>query len=147
MEQSRKHLKITSIVVLIFASLSLINVTTSLFFGDLMNVEFPVGSAENMVMIAQIFVLAVSAILRLPHIYIGVKGLRVAKNPNSSKGHIIWAMILFVFAILGLISPVVGLVQRTEVSENVSTLLGVLLDIAIFFDYIKHARAISQAMK
>ena len=79
----------------------------------------------------------------LPQIYVGVKGVRMAKNPNGSKGHIIWTCILFAFAVVNLISPLVGLVQGTG-SDNFGRVFSYLLEIAIYYDYIKYATAVSK---
>ena len=142
MEQTRKQLKITSIVVLIFAGLTLLNLLSEIWFGELNRVE---GASESILLIAKIFLLVVSLIMLLPQIYIGIKGLRMAKCPNSSKGHIIWAIILFVFSVLGLVEPVVSLFNHGGIYENISNLFGVLVEVILYFEYIKYARAVSTA--
>ena len=143
MEQTRKHLKTTSIIVLALAGLTLLNLLFELFFGELKNAEIPAGSPDNILLIAQIFVLVVSLLMLLPQVYIGIKGLKMAKNPDSSKGHIVWGVILLVFAVLGLLSPLLALVQGNgEAFGNVSEVLSMAVDIMILFDYVKYARAV-----
>ena len=97
-------------------------------------------------MITKIILFVVSLVLLLPQIYIGVKGMRIAKNPNSSKGHIIWAIILLVIAVLNLIDPIVGLINNGGVYDNLTTLSSVVLEIAIYYDYIKYAGAVAKAV-
>ena len=66
-----------------------------------------------------------------------VTGLLIAKNPNASCGHIVWAIILFVFSVLSLVSPIVGMFQQGIVYQPIKELFGVLLEVLIYFDYIK----------
>ena len=145
MEQARKNLKTSSIIVLVLAGLSLINILFELFFGEfskaLSGVTIPEGAPENIVLIAQIFVLAVSLLILLPQVYIGIKGLKIAKKPDSSRGHIIWGIILLVFTSFGLISPFVALIQKNgEAFDNISELCSIAVDVFILFEYVKFAR-------
>ena len=144
MNNSRKHLKIDSIIVLIFAAMTLLNIVAELFFGELSTATIPDGAPNNIVLITQIFMLVFSAILLLPQVYIGFKGLKVAKKPDSSKAHIVWAIILFVCAAIGIISPVVNIIGMNDVMGNVSTALSFVLELAIYYDYIKHAKAVAK---
>ena len=145
MEQARKNLKTSSIIVLVLAGLSLINILFELFFGEfskaLSGVTIPEGAPENIVLIAQIFVLAVSLLILLPQVYIGIKGLKIAKKPDSSRGHIIWGIILLVFTAFGLFSPFVALIQKNgEAFDNISELCSIAVDVFILFEYVKFAR-------
>ena len=144
MEQSRKNLKISSIVVLIFAGFSLLQIVAELLFGELNNAAIPEGGPNNVLLITKIFLLAVSVLLLLPSVYVGVKGLKVAKRPDSSKSHIILAVILLVFAALGLVEPAIGFVKQGELTDNLSSLFGALLEVVIYFEYIQYARAVAK---
>ena len=138
MEKARKKLKTESLLVLLFAALSLIQVIAELWFGELSTVDAP----ENLVRITQIILLVVTVLFTLPKVYVGIRGLRIAKNPVATKGHIVWAIIIFVFSALGLIEPVIGFVQQGDTYENISALFSVLLEMTIYFDYIMCARAV-----
>ena len=147
MEQAKKHLKTMSIVVLILAGLSLINILFALFFGELneelQNASIPEGAPENVGQIAQIFILVVALLLLLPHLYVGIKGIKIAKKPNSSVGHIVWGVILIAFTALALVSPILGLVQGgDEVFANISALCSIVVDLMVLFDYVKYAIAV-----
>ena len=136
-----------SIVVLILAGLSLINILFALFFGELneelQNATIPEGAPENVGQIAQIFILVVALLLLLPHLYIGIKGIKIAKKPNSSVGHIVWGVILIAFTALTLVSPILGLVQGNgEVFENVSELCSIFVDVVVLAEYVKYAIAV-----
>ena len=143
MEQTRKNLKTTSIIVLALAGLTLLNLLFELFFGEIKNAEIPAGSPDNILLITQIFILVLSLLMLLPQVYIGIKGLKMAKNPDSSKGHIVWGIILLVFSVLGLLSPLLALVQGDgEAFGNVSEILSMAVDIMILFEYVKYAKAV-----
>lgn len=143
-EQARKKLKIWSLVVLLFAALTLLQIVAELMFGELNSIPIPAGAPENTLLITKVVLLVVSLVLLLPQVYVGLKGLKIAKTPKSSKGHIIWAYIMFALSALWLIDPVVGIVNRREVSGNISMLFSILLDLVIYYDYIKAAKEVAK---
>ena len=143
MEQTRKHLKFSSLAILALAALSLINIVSELLFGELNNAEIPTGSPDNILLITKIILMVVSLVCVLPQVYIGIKGLKIAQNPDSSKGHIVWGIILLAFAIIGMISPLLAVIKQEEVFENASALLSILIEVAFFYDYVKSARAVA----
>lgn len=147
MGKTRKNLKTSSIVVLALAGLSLLNIIFELFFGEL-NKELnsaviPDGAPDNIVLIAQIFVLIISILLLLPHFYIGIKGLKIAKNPDASKGHIVWGIILIVLTVIEFFSPLLALIQGNGGAfANISEMCSIAVDIFVLFEYVKYARAV-----
>ena len=145
MEQSKKRLKTMSIIVLVFAALSLVNIVFDVFLGALTNVEMPEGAPENTLLITQVVLVAVTCICLIPQVYVGFKGLKMAKNPDSSKAHIVWATILLVITVLGMLSPALSLIKAENVGDNASTLFSGLIDAIIFFEYIKYAKAVAKA--
>ena len=144
MDQTRKLLKISSIVVLVMMVMTLINFITELIFGDINSSVIPADAPENILLITKVIVVTVALLLLLPQIYIGMKGIKIANNPNSSKGHIIWAIILFIFAILNLIFSIVNMVEN-GFGENIGELLSYLLEVVIYYDYIKYAIAVARS--
>ena len=142
MEQAKKHLKISSMLVLLFVGISLLEIATELMFGDINSAPIPDGAPDNILLITKTFVMVVALVLMLPKIYVGIKGLKIAKYPNTSKGHIIWAVIIFVFTLLGLVEPAMAILKQDSV--NMSALLGVLLELAIYYDYIKYAKLVAK---
>lgn len=143
MEKTTKNLKTSSLIVLLFAGLSLLQIISELMFGELNSTPLPEGAPENTLMITKIVILVVTLVFLIPKLYVGLKGLRVAKNPNTSKGHIIWAMIIFGFAVLDLIEPAMGLISGNA-SGNFSALASITLELVVYFEYIKHARAVAK---
>lgn len=146
MQQARKNLKTASIVVLILGGLSLFNTLFELFFGtlngELNNATLPTDAPDNILSITRIFILVVSVLLLLPQAYIGIKGLKIAKKPDPSKGHIIWGIILIVFTATGLISPFLAFIQGNDVFANISEFCSIAVDVFVLFEYVKFAKAV-----
>ena len=142
MEQSRKKLKTYSIIVLIFTVATIFNLLSVLI--ELNNATIPEDAPSNILLITRIILIAVSSILLLPQIYIGIKGLKIAKKPNSSKAHIVVATILFVFTILGVLSPITSLFQKQDVVENIRAILYLVVEMSVYFDYIKWAKNVAK---
>ena len=129
------------------AGLSLLNTVFELFFGELdaafKSVPLPEGVTESIVLIAQIVILVIAVLVLLPQLYIGIKGLKMAKKPDSSKGHIIWGIILLVITAIGLIAPLRALIQGDgRAFANVSEFLSIAVDVMILFEYVRLARAV-----
>ena len=151
MEHTRRNLKNYSVIVLGLAALSLINIIFETFFGELnealSSAVIPEGAPENVVMIAKMVVLVVSVLMLLPHAYIGIKGLKIAKNPNTSKGHIIWGIILIVFTLSSLLTPLVAFLKGDgEAFANVSEFLSIAVDVAVLVAFVKSAMEVRKGV-
>ena len=144
MEQAKKHLKWTSIALLALAAASLLQLISELAFGELNYAEIPAGSPDYILMLTKVILLVVALVVLCPQVYVGVKGLLIVKTPNASKGHIIWAIILFAFTVVDLISPTLALISQENINDNLSYLLSGIVEISVYFDYIKYARAIAK---
>lgn len=137
MEQTRKNFKITSIIILALAGATLLNLVAGLAFGDF-NTE---GVSSDELLVTKIFILVVSFIMLLPQIYIGIKGLLIAKKSVKSKGHIIWAIILFAFSVLNLIDSGIGMITK-EGMGTATGILSIVVEAFAYFEYIKLGREI-----
>ena len=144
MEQTRKQLKISSFLVLLFAGLSLLNLISELAFGEINNAAMPEGAPENILLITKIILISLSVIFLLPQIYVGVKGFMEAKNPTFARAHIVWAKILFVLSVIAMITPLVEIFKWNSVFANVSEFFSILVEALVFFEYIKYATAFSK---
>ena len=145
MEKARTSLKFSSLSVLALAVISLATIVAGLMSSEFNSAELPAGSPENLMTITKIIILVVTLVLLIPRVYVGFKGLKIAKNPDSSKGHITWAVILLVFAIISLIEPVTNMVKSGSLSGYWSTFYGPALDAVVFLEYIKEARTVAKA--
>ena len=151
MKQATKNLKTYSIIVLALGVLTLINLLFELFFGELNgelnNATIPDGAPANVAMIARIFILVISLLFLLPQFYIGIKGLKIVKKPDSSRGHIVWGMILIVFTAIGLISPFLAFFQGNgDAFGNVAEFFSIAVDVFVLVEYVKHAKAVRNAI-
>ena len=140
MEQSRKQLKTASIIVLVFAGLSMINLILEICFGELNSAEIPEGSPENILLITKLILLSVSLLLMIPRFYVGFKGLIAVKKPGSLKSPIVWAALVMGFELVSVIGAIVAIVKQEDVGENVSLLCSALLEVLVYYDFIKCAR-------
>ena len=146
MEQTRKFLKLTSIAVLVLSGFFMLQVICEILFGELSNAIIPEGVSYNILLITQIVIFTFALLFMLPNIYIGIKGLRIAKKPDSSKGHIIWGIILLVFTVLSLISPIVDIINNGFKYDYISEFLRIAVEVTVFFEYIKYAIALRKAI-
>ena len=146
MEQKRKNLKVVSAIVLVFTGLTFLRTAVGYLFTDQGIAILPDGSSVILQLIVRLIMVAVTLVFMLPQIYVGVKGLRIAKNPAPAKAHVVWAWILLVIAILGLIEPVTAVLQPGGLAGNVVALIIGLLSIVIYFAYIRCARAVAKAL-
>ncbi len=136
MESTKKNLKIMSILVLILALFSLVRVAVEIFTADYSSVD----ATKEMIMVAQIVTAVLSIIILIPQIYVGVKGFKVAKNPDSSRGHIVWATILLVLSLIAIIITVVQGIQDKNFKDKFASLGDAFVDIAILSSYISFAK-------
>ena len=120
------------------------SLVTELIFGNFNDAVIPEGSPDNILLITKIFVAVISFAFLLPQIYVGIKGLKMAKNPDSSKGHIIWATILLVISVIGLVSPIVSIIKLEAIFENISTIITILVDVVIYYLFIKYAKIVAK---
>jgi hypothetical protein len=146
MEQKRKHLKAVSVILLAFTGLTFLRTAAEYLFADQGIAILPDGSSVILQLIVRLIMVAIALVFVLPQIYMGVKGLRIAKNPAPAKAHVVWAWILLVLAILGLIEPITAALQPGGLAGNVGALIQGLLSIVIYFAYIRCARAVAKAL-
>lgn len=132
--------------MLALAFFSLLQIVSELLYGELNNAVIPEGAPENILPITKIVLFSVALLLTLPNIYIGIKGLRIAKKPNSSKSHIVWAIILLVFASLSLIEQGFGFIHDGFKFENISAFCSIVVEVTVFVEYIRLAIAVRKTV-
>jgi hypothetical protein len=144
MTESKKQLKIASFLVLILAAISTVDIALELCFGKINSVHIPDGAPENTLLIAKIIIGVVSAMILIPQFYVGIKGLRIVKNPTKSKAHIICAIVILGFIAWGLVENVLGIVSQSETGDYVGALLDHILEGIVYIDYVRYARAVAK---
>jgi uncharacterized membrane protein YhaH (DUF805 family) len=101
-----------------------------------------VGVSHELAKVVMIVTFVFSLILLLPQLYVGVKGMKMAKEPTSSKGHIVWAVILLIFAVFGMISTASSMAGNTSIVDNIIALVDHALDVIVYCMYIKYANRV-----
>ena len=145
MKETKRNLKVLSYVILALAAYSLIRVALDIFlFTDFSSL--PEGATATTVLIGQITVIVVSFLLLLPQVYVGVKGIKVSNTPDSSKAHIVWAIILAVFSAIGVVGAVSDLVGKNgELVGNLLETADMVIDVCLYITYAKYAKQIRKA--
>lgn len=152
MEKSGKNLKNMSIAVLVLAGISLVRlivtfIVTQLHIEEYLLVEATEDVTEEEFKIGLIVILVLGLICLIPQIYVGFKGLKMAKNPDSSKAHIVWAIILLVLSIIAIISPVLDIIDGKNITDNVIAACDAWIDIIVFIWFIKYAKEVRAAAR
>ena len=142
MSNARKNLKYMSIVILALTVFTLVRVLLDVFSLEIDADAVADGVTAGLVLFGQIFVCAFSLILLLPQVYVGVKGLKISKTPDSSRAHIVWATILAVLSALGILSPISAMVQNGDFANNFAALLDAATDAAVYIAYVGFAKQV-----
>ena len=145
MEKNKKNLKILSILILALAVYSFARLVLSVFTIDFNPENLADGVSSSYLLIGQIFVCVVSVILLIPQIFVGIKGIKVSNNPDSSKAHIVWAVILTVLSVIGILSPASELIKGVAVLDNLLAVADMALDAIIYIEYINYAKKLVKA--
>ena len=139
MNQAKKRLKFISECILILLAVSFVKSILEIFLTDVTIDDV----SESLIITSKIIIgLLLTAIIFIPQLYIGVRGLKIAKNPNSSKAHIVWAVIFAGFAILSIISAIVGMVNTGDIARNIFGIVNGGIDLAMYSCYIVFAKQV-----
>lgn len=142
MEQSKKNLKVMSILMLCLALVSLVLFTVDLIITDY-NVAAIEGATKGVLIASVIITGIIGLLISLPQIYIGIKGIKVSKNPDSSKAHIVWATILFAIAVIGVfLYAYETFFGGDSVAVSSLELSNVVVDVFLYYFYIKYAKEV-----
>ena len=144
--KARKNLNCMSILILVLSAFTLVRVLVETFVFDFNMETLPEGATAGLVLATQISLCVFSCILLLPQIYVGVKGMKLAKNPvNNFKAPIVWATILAVISAISLFSPISGLINAKDIVSNLVALLNLATDVAVYIAYIVYAKQVLKA--
>jgi hypothetical protein len=146
MEHSRKHLKEASFLVLLFAAFSLIRMTVEVLVTGFGTGDNALGVSRELVIATMIALFVIGFILLIPQIYVGVRGIKIAKAPEAKKGHIVWAVILLVFSVFGIFSPISNIMANVSVLDNMIALCDQLLDVIVYCMYIKYSTQVLKSI-
>jgi hypothetical protein len=127
-----------SVVILLFAAISLVRMTISLFTVGFKVDPAQVGVSPKIAVATMIVIFVINLLLLLPQVYVGVKGIKIAKEPTYSKTPSVWAVILLVFAAFGVISAISNISKQVNVVDNIFVLADHAIDVALYFFYVKY---------
>lgn len=143
MDKTRRRLMAFSLFILGFAAYTLVSLGLELFLGSgFDNLTVPEGAPENIIDITKTFIIVVTLLLVLPQIYVGIKGVRVARNPDSSGGHIFWAVVLFIFALVSIVSALINLVSNGGAGDGFSMMIDGAIEAIFYLEFIIYARRV-----
>ena len=146
MKNSRKQLKAYSFLVLLFAAFSLTRLIVELIVIGFDKETAAWGVSPELMLIATIILFVISLIFLLPQVYVGVRGLKIAKAPKATKGHIVWAVILLAFSVFAIFTPISDIMANVNVVDNIITLIDHALDIIVYCMYIKYANRVLKSI-
>ena len=140
MEKNRKELKSFSFLILAIVAMELIRaIITLCITGGVPNAsEIPSGVTEDIARVVYIITIALAFIVAIPEIYVGIKGIKIANGAKSGNAHIIWAVILAVFAGLSLISAISDIFSEFSI-DGLFDILGAAINLTLFAFYYVYA--------
>lgn len=154
MNNNQKTLRDYSLTLLILSVLDVFIFVTDIIGGfvnktfdaALLKVEPDLQTAVRVgiVIVAVVFFALIGA-----QVAIALKGMKIAENPTSEKGHITAAKVFFVVSVIGVISTVVTLFdsgKTVDVIDTVLTLANAVIDVCVFALFIKAAKAVRQSV-
>lgn len=78
--------------------------------------------------------LGLAVVTGLVELFLGVKALKQIKGTVKGTGYITLAKVIFVFYVIGLISTIFAVINKTE---NILNLLTTAVSVIVLFDYIR----------
>lgn len=146
MENAKKQLKTTSLVILGFALLAVLRTLTTMLVGiGVPADQVPEGMTAELIKFTLMAAQAVSLVFVIPQIYVGYKGYKISKTPDDSKGHIVWATIILVLSVISLISSISSVIGATNLFDSILQLCIAACDVVIYFLFIKYAKELRNA--
>ena len=139
MEKNRKELKSFSFLILAIVAMELIRAIITLCIAGVPNAsEIPSGVTEDIARVVYIITIALAFIVAIPEIYVGIKGIKIANGAKGGNAHIIWAVILAVFAGLSLISAISDIFSEFSI-DGLFDILGAAINLTLFAFYYVYA--------
>ena len=142
MNNSKRNLKIVSLIILAMAIFSLVWGIIGLTNVDISGMEIPEGLSPDVMKVITVIVGAFSLLLILPRIYIGIVGLR-GGNENS-RAHIIVAIVFGILSVISLISAITALPGSANMVKGVISLVEAIIVTAVYALYIKFANDVAK---
>ena len=146
--QNRKNLHDYGLVLVILGILNLFmfvsTVVTGLVDGSLAET---LATVDADILIAVKVVLGVLGgllgLLVFADVLIGIKALKVSKNPNTDKGYITVAKVFFVMSVIATVSSIFPFFDaNAPIVDTILTFANAALDAVVYVLFIKAAQAV-----
>lgn len=143
--ENRKKLHDYGLIMILFGVLDLVT-CLSYYVPMLISGKFPQELLEHSDVINPSVVvyitIALTALLVLADAFLGMKALKVSKNPTADKGYIIATMVFFVFSIVIVILGVIALFGAADIFDKILDLLLAVSTSVIYFLFMQAANAV-----
>lgn len=141
MEKSKKALKATSIILLIFAILDVISIITLVIMGEnapsVKGYSFDAHTVDILIGV----VITCIAISLLIDLFLSIKGLRAVKGLGKGKAHITLATVLI---ILYLISIIIGIIGAVAFTHNWTSVIIEVVSLIVLIIYRTSAKTVAR---
>ena len=143
MEKNRKELKTLSILVLALVAIDVIlNIITACVNGIPKVQEVPAGMTRELADAIAMVTFILAFVVFIPQIYVGIKGIKIANGAESGKAHMIWAIILAIFACISVITAISSISKGVN-ANSIMNIISPAVDLFIFVCYFIYARKIA----
>lgn len=146
MAKMKKELMVYSLIILLFVGLSLVRSIVDAAVTQFAVTSIPEGVTKEIAQIMLIVAWAIGIVALLPLVFIGLRGLKASKEKVEKRGHITWAIVLFVFNVISVITLISNFFQpNVSIVNNILSLIICLVDVVVLFMYIKLASKVHKA--
>lgn len=146
--ENRKNLHDYGLVLILFGILNLFVFASTVVAGLVDgSIKGALATVEPDILVAVKVVLgiigAIMALIIFADVLLGIKALKVSKNPNKDKGYITVAKVFFVLSIISALSAILALIDgNAPVVDNILNLANAALSVIVYISFIKHAQAV-----
>ena len=147
MKSKKSDLFILSIVILAMTALALIQSIVNVAVNGIAvepkvaeGITLPAGADVAVGVATFIF----GIILLLPQVFVGYRGLLNAKGPMQKQGHITWAKVLFVLAIVSAVFSIISIFGTKDLLNSIFNIAEHVINVGLYYLYIKYAKSINK---
>lgn len=146
--RNRKNLHDYGLVLIILGILNLFTFGSTIVSGLVDgSVKDALATVDADILVAVKVVLGVigglMGLLVFADVLIGVKALKVSKNPVSDKGYITAAKVFFVISVISVISAFLSFFDgNASIVDSIINFANAVLDSVVYFLFIKAAQAV-----
>ena len=104
--------------------------------------NIPTGMTKEMAEAVIVVTFILTFVVFIPQIYVGIKGIKIANGAESGKAHMIWAIILAIFACISVITAISNISKGVD-ADRVFDIIYPAVDLFIFVCYFIYARKVA----